>query len=62
MRMLKNYGVVNWHDLTEESLTEAINIVLVNPELKKTVSDLSDIIMDQPQHPLDQATIPTTLA
>eukprot|EP00092_Neocalanus_flemingeri_P002760 GFUD01002955.1.p1 GENE.GFUD01002955.1~~GFUD01002955.1.p1 ORF type:complete len:304 (-),score=87.42 GFUD01002955.1:387-1265(-) len=52
----KNIGVlVKWHELTENSVAEAVEEVLTNPDYKTAVSDLSDLIMDQPQHPLDRA-------
>ena len=52
----KNFGVLlKWHEATEDSLKTAISDVLSNPNYKEAVSKLSDLIMDQPQHPLDRA-------
>ena len=52
----KNFGVlVRWHEVTEESLDTAIQEVLHNPDYNTAVRRLSDLIMDQPQHPLDRA-------
>jgi len=53
----KNFGIlVRWHQLTEESLDTAIQEILSNTEYNVAVRSLSDLIMDQPQHPLDRAT------
>eukprot|EP00092_Neocalanus_flemingeri_P022606 GFUD01024519.1.p1 GENE.GFUD01024519.1~~GFUD01024519.1.p1 ORF type:complete len:510 (+),score=97.85 GFUD01024519.1:201-1730(+) len=52
----KNFGVLlKWHGVTEDSLKTAIEDVLSNPNYKEAVSELRDLIMDQPQHPLDRA-------
>ena len=51
----KNYGeLIDWHDLTVDNLGEAINTVLTKPEYSEAVAGLKDLIMDQPQHPLDR--------
>ena len=46
---------VTWHEMTEDSLLAAITEVLDDPEYQSSVSRLSDLIMDQPQHPLERA-------
>jgi len=52
----KNYGeLIYWHDLTVDNFSEAISKVLTRPEYTEAVSALKDLIMDQPQHPLDKA-------
>ena len=52
----KNVGLrLEWHGMTEESLESALLEVLTNPEYQSAVDQLSDLIMDQPQHPLDRA-------
>ena len=52
----KNFGIlVRWHQLTEESLDTAIQEILSNTEYNVAVRSLSDLIMDQPQHPLARA-------
>ena len=52
----KKFAVtVNWHEITEEILTHAIEEILSNHSYKEAVDDLSNLIMDQPQHPLDKA-------
>ena len=51
----KNVGVkVDWHGMTEEILHEAVLEVLTNPLYQTSVDLLSDLILDQPQHPLDR--------
>ena len=51
----KNAGVkVEWHGMTEETLSEAVEEVLSNPLYQSSVDLLSELIMDQPQHPLDR--------
>ena len=52
----KNYGIVlNLHEVTEQSLMGAIDEVFSNPAYTEAVSQLSDLVMDQPQHPLQRA-------
>jgi len=52
----KKFGVLlKWHEVNEVSLKRGIDDVLSNPNYKEAVSVLSDLIMDQPQHPLDRA-------
>ena len=46
---------LEWHGMTEDKLEEALLEVLTNPEYQTSVDRLSDLIMDQPQHPLDRA-------
>ena len=46
---------VSWHEMTEDSLLAAITEVLEDPEYQRSVSRLSELIMDQPQHPLERA-------
>lgn len=50
------FGVkVDYNNLTEESLTWAINEMLSNPQYTAKVKELSDRFKDRPQHPLDLA-------
>ena len=52
----KKIGVhVDWYQMTEEILAEAINKVLDDSSFQTSVTDLSDLIMDQPLHPLDRS-------
>jgi len=52
----KHIGVqVDWHEMTEESLYSGIMTVLEDKSYQDSVSQLSDLIMDQPQHPLERA-------
>ena len=52
----KKIGVkVDWHTMTEESLLAAVTSVLSDTSYQDGVNVLSDLIMDQPQHPLDRA-------
>ena len=52
----RNVGVkLEWHGMTEESLEEAMLKVLDNPSYQSSVDRLSELILDQPQHPLDRA-------
>ena len=52
----RNIGVyLHWHGMTEETLESAIHQVLDDPCYQASVTKLSDLIMDQPQHSLDQA-------
>merc|ERR1711974_506370 len=46
---------LEWHGMTEDKLEEALLEVLTNPEYQTSVDRLSNLIMDQPQHPLDRA-------
>ena len=46
---------MDWHKMTEDSLLAAITEVLEDPEYQRSVSRLSELIMDQPQHPLERA-------
>jgi len=46
---------LNWHGMTEDTLESAIHQVLDDPSYQTSISKLSDLIMDQPQHPLDRA-------
>ena len=41
--------------MTEDTLEQALLEVLTNPQYQTAVDQLSDLIMDQPQHPLDRA-------
>ena len=41
--------------MTEESLTSSIHEVLDNTSYRRAITELSDLVMDQPQHPLDRA-------
>ena len=51
-----NVGVrLEWHGMTEDTLEQALLEVLTNPQYQSAVDQLSDLIMDQPQHPLDRA-------
>ena len=51
-----NVGVrLEWHGMTEDTLEEALQEVLTNPLYQSSVDQLSNLIMDQPQHPLDRA-------
>ena len=51
-----NVGVrLEWHGMTEDTLEQALQEVLTNPEYQRSVDKLSNLIMDQPQHPLDRA-------
>ena len=52
----KHVGVrLEWHGMTEDKLEEALLEVLTNPGYQSAVDQLSELIMDQPQHPLDRA-------
>ena len=52
----KRVGIqVNWHGMTEDSLLSAITEVLEDPEYQSSVSRLSELIMDQPLHPLERS-------
>jgi len=52
----RNIGVkVDWHDMTEEILETAIQKVINDPIYQTSITKLSDLIMDQPQHPLDRS-------
>jgi len=52
----RNIGVkVDWHDMTEEILETAIHKVINDPIYQSSITKLSDLIMDQPQHPLDRS-------
>ena len=46
---------LEWHGMTEDKLEEALLEVLTNPGYQSAVDQLSELIMDQPQHPLDRA-------
>ena len=46
---------LEWHGMTEDNLEEALLEVLTNPGYQSAVDQLSELIMDQPQHPLDRA-------
>lgn len=41
--------------LTDTGLLSAINEVLNNDKYQRSVTRLSELIMDQPQHPLDRS-------
>jgi glucuronosyltransferase len=50
------YGVrVDYKNLTEGSLTWALNEMLTNPKYTETVKELSKRFTDRPQHPVDLA-------
>ena len=52
----KNLGVViNWREVTEETLMNAISRVLGNPSYQESVENLQNMILDRPIHPLDNA-------
>ena len=46
---------VPWHGLTEASLLSAIQDVLDTPGYQEAATKLGQLILDQPQHPLDKA-------
>ena len=46
---------LNWHEMSEAALESAIHKVLDDPSYHASVSKLSNLIMDQPLHPLDRA-------
>ena len=51
----KHIGVhVNFETMTEKSLANSINEVLNNSSYKSAITELSDLVMDQPQHPMDR--------
>jgi len=51
----KHIGVhVNFKTMTEKSLATSINEVLDNTSYKAAIIELSDLVMDQPQHPMDR--------
>jgi len=51
----KHIGVyVNFDKMTEESLATSINEVLSDWSYKSAITKLSDLVMDQPQHPMDR--------
>merc|ERR1719510_2663052 len=51
-----NIGLsVPWTEMTEQKFDLAVNEVLSNPEYQSSVEQLSSLILDQPQHPLDRA-------
>jgi len=51
----KHIGVhVNFHSMTEEIIDTAIKEVLNNSSYKSAITELSDLVMDQPQHPMDR--------
>merc|ERR1719402_1441330 len=51
----KHIGVhVNFHTMTEEKIDTAIKEVLSDSSYKSAITDLSDLFMDQPQHPMDR--------
>ena len=45
----------DWHTMTEESLTSSIEQVIRSPVYQSSVDHLSELIMDQPQHPLERS-------
>jgi len=51
-----NIGLsVPWTEMTEEKFGQAVNEVLSSPDYQQSVTELSSLILDQPQHPLDRA-------
>ena len=46
---------LDWHGLSEETLESAIHQVLDDPTYQASITKLSHLIMDQPQHPLDRS-------
>ena len=46
---------VDWHSLTEDSLTAALTEVLTEPSYQRSVEQLQARILDTPQHPLERA-------
>ena len=46
--------MIDWKMLTESGLLSAIEEVLHNDKYQRSVTRLSGLIMDQPQHPLDR--------
>ena len=54
--VLNGYGVrVDYNNLTETSLTWALNEILNNEKYTKRVQELSKVFRDKPQHPVDLA-------
>jgi glucuronosyltransferase len=54
--VLSGYGVrVDYHNLTEASLTWALKEVLSEKKYTKRVQELSKVFRDKPQHPVDLA-------
>ena len=52
----RNIGVkVEWHGMTEDALENAIRQVLDDISYQSSMTKLSDLIMDQPLHPLDRS-------
>lgn len=52
----KHIGVVvNWREVTEETLLEAILTVVEDPSYQAAVDSLQNLVMDQPMHPRDAA-------
>ena len=57
-KLILNKGfakMINWKSISEEHLLAAINDVLNDQSYEESVRRLSNLIMDQPQHPLDRA-------
>ena len=53
---VKKFGIViNWVDLTEENLSEAIGKILTDSSYAEAAKNIGDLIMDQPLHPLENA-------
>ena len=51
----KGFGVqLDWKQITEESLIKGIKQILDDSSYQESVSSMSELIMDQPQHPLDK--------
>jgi glucuronosyltransferase len=54
--VLSGYGVrVDYHNLTESSLTWALNEILTENRYTRRVQELSKVFRDKPQHPVDLA-------
>lgn len=52
----RGLGVLqDWHELQARQLEAAIQDVITTPIYLEAVSQLSDLILDQPDHPLDRA-------
>ena len=45
----------DWHSLEAAGLKAAVEEVLENPAYREATAELSELVMDTPQHPLDRA-------
>ena len=55
-KKINNKQIFRWQDVTEERLEVGLRAVLDNKKYQEAVTQLSDLVMDQPQHPLERAT------